>query len=216
MLNRFTDRQEAGKLLAEQLEPYTNRPDVIVLGLARGGVPVAYEIAKALAVPLDIFVVRKLGVPHDEEFAMGAIAPGDTVIFNDEVIEGLYIGEHIIKQVIQQEKEELERREHLYRGDLPPPDIIDKTVILVDDGIATGASIRAAIAALDKQHPTCIIVATPVAAASICDEIARLVNTLICPLKPDHFDAVGQWYTDFPQVTDNEVIALLAKARKDK
>ena len=171
--------------------------------------PVAYEIAKALHVALDIFIVRKLGVPHTEEFAMGAIASGDTVIFNTDVIECLFIGEHTIKEVIQKEKQELKRRETLYRGQRPPPTITNKTIILVDDGIATGATMQAAIAALRKQQPARIVVAVPVAPPPICDMIATLVDSFVCPLRPPHFDAVGQWYSDFPQTSDAEVIQLL-------
>lgn len=213
MINQFTDRHEAGMLLAEQLKDYAHKPNVLVLGLPRGGVPVAYEIAKSLKAPLDVFIVRKLGVPHNEEFAMGAIASGGTIVFNDEVIEGLYISEHTIKLVIQAQKEELQRRELLYRGKEPFPSIIGKTVILVDDGVATGATMRAAISALNKLKPARMVVAIPVAAATTYDEIVGLVDQVICPLQPMHFDAVGEWYLNFPQTTDAEVIDLLAKAK---
>lgn len=213
MINQFTDRHEAGMLLADQLKDYAHRSDVLVLGLPRGGVPVAYEIAKALNAPLDVFIVRKLGIPHNEEFAMGAIASGGTVVFNDEIIEGLYISEHTIKLAIQSQKEELQRRETLYRSSRPFPNIVGKTIILVDDGIATGASMRAAISALNKLKPARIIVAIPVAAATTYAEIAGLVDQVICPLQPIQFDAVGEWYLDFPQTTDTEVIDLLGKAR---
>jgi len=211
-MEKFYDRREAGKVLAKQLEPYAKRNDVIVLALPRGGVPVAYEISKALAAPLDIFVVRKLGVPGYEELAMGAIAIHGGIVLNEEVIAGLGISQGMIDRVIQTEQQELQRRELAYRGNRPFPAFTDKTIILVDDGIATGATMRAAIEALKQQKPARIIVAAPVAARTTCEEIALLVDDIICPLRPFNLQGVGAWYTDFSQTTDVEVHELLAKA----
>lgn len=204
-MNGFSNRQQAGQILANSLTAYANRKDVIVLGLARGGVPVAYEVAKALKLPLDVFIVRKLGVPDQEEFAFGAIAMGGIVVFNHDVMQELYLSERDINQVIDKETQELARREKLYLGDRPHPIITDKTVILIDDGIATGATMKAAILALKQQKPAAIILAVPVAASSTCQELASLVDQLICPLQPTFFNAVGSWYDDFSQTTDEEV-----------
>lgn len=211
-MEKFYDRTEAGKILAKELKAYAKRSDVIVLALPRGGVPVAYEIAKALTVPLDILVVRKLGVPGHEELAMGAIATHNSIVFNQEIINNLNISKSIINQVIQSEKKELKRREVAYRGDRPFPELTDKTVILVDDGIATGATMRAAIVALGEQQLAQLIVAVPVAAVSTCEEIAALVDQFVCPLRPTYFYGVSMWYTYFSQTTDEEVYELLAKA----
>lgn len=214
-MEKFTDRREAGITLAEHLKNYANNPDVIVLALPRGGVPVAYEVAKALNVPLDVFIVRKLGVPGHEELAMGAIASGGTVIFNEEIIQSLFISKEAIERVTQSEEEELKRRELMYRGKRPFPDLKDKIIILVDDGIATGATMRAAIKGLYKREPANIVVAIPVAALSTYEEMSDLVDKIICPLKPVNFYAVGLWYMDFSQTSDAEVSELLAKAREN-
>lgn len=211
-MEKFLDRYEAGKVLAEHLKSYVKKSNVIVLALPRGGVPVAYEIAKALFIPLDIFVVRKLGVPGHEELAMGAIATGGTVVFNDEIIRELHISKSAIDQVIQLEQQELQRRELTYRGNRPFPTLKDKTIILVDDGIATGATMRAAIKALRQQNPASIIMAVPVAAFSTCVEMEGLVDKIICPLKPHQFYAVGAWYENFSQTSDEEVFELLKNA----
>lgn len=204
----FHDRCEAGKVLAVQLQSYAKRGDAIVLALPRGGVPVAYEIAKALALPLDIFVVRKLGVPGHEELAMGAIAAGG-VVFNSDILAQLNISQAAIDNVIQAEQQELQRRMQAYRGDHPFPVLTHKTVILVDDGMATGATMRAAIQSIRQQKPARIVVAVPVAAREASEEIAREVEELVCPLKPRRFSSVGMWYVDFSQTTDEEVRALL-------
>ncbi|AUH71739.1 phosphoribosyltransferase [Legionella sainthelensi] len=208
----YSDRYQAGIVLADLLKDYARRSDVIILALPRGGVPVAYEIAKKLSLKLDIFIVRKLGVPGHEEFAMGAIASGGIVVLNEEVLSTLHIKKEAINQVIQSEQDELSRRELVYRGNQYLPELMEKTVILVDDGIATGYTMRAAIAALRQKHPAKIIIAVPVAARSTCDELAPLVETIICPLQPANFYAVGLWYNDFSQTTDEEVIKLLASS----
>ncbi|HSW93280.1 MAG TPA: phosphoribosyltransferase [Gammaproteobacteria bacterium] len=208
-MEKFFDRHAAGMVLAEQLKSYSKNPNAIVLALPRGGVPVAYEIAKALSVPLDVFVVRKLGVPEHEELAMGAIATGGTVVFNDEIVRELHISKFAIDQVIQSEQEELKRRESAYRGNRPFPVLKDKTIILVDDGIATGATMRAAIMALRKQNPANIVMAVPVAPFSTCVEMEGWVDKIICPLKPYQFYAVGAFYENFSQTSDEEVFELL-------
>lgn len=211
-MDKFTDRQEAGTILAEYLKDYANQSNVIILALPRGGVPVAYEIATALAIPLDIFIVRKLGVPGHEELAMGAIASGGTVIFNELLISALNLDQSSIDLVLQAEQKELLRRELLYRGDRPFPKLLDKTIILVDDGIATGSTMFAAVKALRKYKPASIIIAVPVAARETCEEMTQLVEKVICPLQPINFYAVGLWYENFIQTSDNEVIELLEKS----
>lgn len=208
----FADRREAGKVLADLLAPYANRDDVIVLALPRGGVPVAYEIAKALHAPLDVFIVRKLGVPWHEELAMGAIASPQTVVFNEKVIRSLGISQEDVDNVIQIESQELRRRNKVYRGGRPFPELTHKTIILVDDGIATGATMRAAIQALHEQNPSEIIVAVPVAALDTCEELARTVDQFVCPLTPDDLYAIGAWYGDFSQTEDEEVRELLSES----
>lgn len=212
-MDRYRDRKEAGQVLAQKLQAYANRNDVIVLALPRGGVPVGFEIAKSLGVPLDVFIVRKLGVPGYSELAMGAIAMGGAQVFNDDVIREFSISKEEIKAVITSEEAELERRVFAYRGDHPFPSLHDKTVILVDDGIATGATMRAAVKALRQLQPTSIIIAVPVAAKDMCESIQLLVNELICPLRPPFFHAVGAWYDDFSQTEDEEVYTLLKEAR---
>lgn len=211
-MDKFIDRQHAGIVLAELLREYANQSNVIVLALPRGGVPVAYEVAMALSIPLDIFIVRKLGVPGYEELAMGAIASGGTVIINEPLMNQLNLNQASIDAVLDSEQKELVRREHLYRGGRPFPELLGKTIILVDDGIATGSTMHAAVKALRKFKPVSIIIAVPVAARATCDEMAKLVDKIICPLKPINFHAVGLWYENFSQTSDNEVIELLGKA----
>lgn len=207
------DRAEAGQLLASKLKQYSKRDDVIILALPRGGVPVAYQVAKTLDLPLDIFLVRKLGVPGQEELAMGAIASGGVRVLNHDIIEALQIPESIIASVAAKEQNELERREKFYRLDAPPIDVTNKTVILIDDGLATGATMRAAAEVLKQQQVTRIVIGVPVAAESTCRELSQLVDEMICVLTPEPFYGVGYWYDDFSQTSDNEVIELLRKAR---
>lgn len=208
-MDKFSDRHEAGKILASLLQAYSKNPNVIILALPRSGVPVASEIAKSLSAPLNVFIVRKLGVPGHEELAMGAIASGNSIIFNEDILNQLNIPETEIQKVIHSEKKELARRESVYRGKKSFPKLIEKIIILVDDGIATGASIKVAIKALKKQKPEKLIVAVPVAAHSTINEISVLVDEVICPLRPLDFYAVGVWYHDFSQTTDEEVFQLL-------
>jgi putative phosphoribosyl transferase len=212
----YQDRSEAGRLLATKLTAYAHRRDVLVLALPRGGVPVAYEVAKALHAPLDVFVVRKLGVPGHEELAMGAIATGDVCVLNEQVVQMLHISGSVIDAVATEERKELERREHLYRDNRPPPDVHDRIVILVDDGLATGATMRAAVAALRQQHPARIVVAVPVAAPSTCEELGAEVDEIICAQTPTPFFGVGYWYVDFSQTTDKEVYDLLARSEQER
>ncbi len=209
---KFRDRVEAGQLLAEQLTPYADRPDVIVLALPRGGVPVAYEIATRLHVPLDVFLVRKLGTPGQPELAMGAIATGGARVLNDDVIRYLDVPPRVIEAVARDEQIELERRERAYRGNRPPPDLHNKIVILVDDGLATGSSMRAAVAAVRTQSPTRIVVAVPLAAPSTSEEFKNEVDEIICLRTPEPFSAVGLWYEDFSQTPDEDVRELLLRA----
>ncbi|HEV8712414.1 MAG TPA: phosphoribosyltransferase [Candidatus Binatia bacterium] len=207
----FRNRYEAGRLLAAKLSAYANRPDVLVLALPRGGVPVAYEVARALGAPLDVFLVRKLGVPGYEELAMGAVATGGVRVLNDQVVDGLRIPDYMIDAVAAREQQELARRERLYRGERPPPDVRGRTVILVDDGLATGATMHAAIQALRQQQPARIVVAVPTAAPETCDELRAEVDDVICAITPEPFYAVGLWYEDFSQTTDDEVRDLLTR-----
>jgi putative phosphoribosyl transferase len=212
MLTHFHNRTEAGKLLAEQLMTYANSNDVLVLALPRGGVPVAFEVASALHAPLDVIIVRKLGVPWQEELAMGAIATGGVRILNNDVVQFLDIPDEVINKIAAQEQQELERRERLYRGERSVYDIHGRTVILVDDGIATGATMHAAVVALKQRQPTRIIIAVPTAAPSTCDEFAAEVDELVCVIRPEPFIAVGYWYREFAQTSDEEVRSLLAQA----
>lgn len=205
----YVNRQQAGQVLADLLHDYAVKENSLILALPRGGVPVAYEIATKLCLPMDIFIVRKLGVPGHEEYAMGAIASGGVVVFNEDVVQGLHINSTAIEEVLQKEERELERREQVYRANKSPLQLTGKTVILVDDGIATGYTMRAAIAALKQKNPAELIVAVPVAARSTCAEMANLVNKIICPLQPANFYAVGLWYDDFSQTSDEEVMHLM-------
>lgn len=208
----FRDRVEAGRALALRLQSYARRADVLVLALPRGGVPVAYEVAEALDAPLDVFLVRKLGVPGHEELAMGALASGGVRLLNESVVRQLGISPAAIDAVAENEQRELERRERLYRGGRPAPNVRDRTVILVDDGLATGSSMRAAAAALRRLHPARIVVAVPIAAESTCAEFRHEVDEVICAATPEPFYSVGQWYVDFRQTTDEEVRELLARS----
>ncbi|MBW4448420.1 MAG: phosphoribosyltransferase [Spirirestis rafaelensis WJT71-NPBG6] len=208
----FKDRTAAGKLLAEKLVAYANRSDALVLALPRGGVPVAFEVAKALNAPLDVFVVRKLGVPGQKELAMGAIADGGVRILNEDIIRDEKIDPEAIEKVTVEEQQELQRRQNLYRGDRPKPVIQGRTILLIDDGLATGATMRAAIAALHKQQPAKIVVGVPTSSPQTCQEIKSQVDEIICAQTPSPFYSVGFWYEKFPQTTDQEVRDLLNQA----
>jgi putative phosphoribosyl transferase len=209
---RFRDRSDAGQQLASQLMHYAGRTDVVVLALPRGGVPVGYEVAAVLRAPLDVFLVRKLGVPAHRELAMGAIASGGVRVINDRVVRPLGISEAVIEEVEAEERRELDRREHEYRAGRPALDVREKTVILVDDGLATGATMRAAITALRVLGPARVVVAVPVGAADVCAEFAREADETICAVEPEPFYGVGMWYADFSQTTDDEVRGLLARS----
>ena len=211
----FRDRRHAGRVLAQILAGYANRSDVIVLALPRGGVPVAYEVAKALHAPLDVFVVRKLGVPGHEEYAMGAIASGGVRVLNDEVVRRLGIPDAAVDAVTRYEQGELERRERLYRAGRPLPDLRGRTVIVVDDGLATGSTMLAAVRALRAQQPARIVVAVPTAAAETCAQLRSEADEVVCATTPEPFRAVGTWYDDFSQTSDEEVRELLARAEQD-
>jgi predicted phosphoribosyltransferase len=213
MEGKFQNRAEAGRQLAEKLIAYRRHANAIVLGLPRGGVPVAYEVAARLELPLDVFVVRKLGVPGYEELAMGAIASGNVLVLNDDVMRALPDAEAILEAVRAREKFELQRRETRYRQGRPIPDLKDRVVILVDDGLATGATMRAATAALRKQGVGRIVVAVPVGAPETCREIESVADETICVATPPFFQGVGQFYEDFSQTSDEEVRELLAKGR---
>jgi predicted phosphoribosyltransferase len=209
----FRNRKEAGRELAKKLERYARRDDVIVLALPRGGVPVGFEVAQFLGAPLDVFLVRKLGVPGYEELAMGAIATGGVRVLNQSVVSALRVSPETIDQVTAREEEELKRRENLYRGTKDPVAVRGKTVIVVDDGLATGSTMRAAVMALKGLHPAEIVVAAPVAARDTCDSFVNDVDSAcISVLTPEHFDGVGRWYLDFSQTNDDEVRQLLAAA----
>ncbi len=209
MTTRFRNRAEAGHLLAQKLIAYAYRPDVLVLGLPRGGVPVAFEVAKALQVPLDIWLVRKLGVPTQKELAMGAIATGGVRVLNQEVVNWLGISDEVIDKVAAQEQQELERRNQVYRGNRPAPDVRNRTIILVDDGLATGSTMHAAITSLRQQQPDRIIVAVPVAPPSVYKDFKHEADEIVCLQTPELFHAIGVWYVDFSQTTDQEVRDLL-------
>ncbi len=215
MPRAFRDRIEAGQRLANRLTDYADRDDVLVLALPRGGVPVGYEVARALRVPLDVFVVRKLGVPAHEELAMGAIASGGVQVVNQEVLDVLDVPDEVVEAVAARELKELERRERSYRGERPAPNVRGRTVILVDDGLATGSTMRAAVAALRRLGPDRIIVAVPTAAPSTCEEFQYIADECVCEITPEPFRAVGLWYDDFSQTTDDEVRTLLERAAHD-
>ncbi len=208
----FRNRTEAGQKLAQQLRHYANRPDVLVLGLPRGGVPVAFEVAKALHAPLDVVLVRKLGLPGQEELAMGAIASGGRRVLNEALVQGLDIPQYVIEAVTAREQQELARRERLYRGNRHGFDVRGRTVILVDDGLATGATMLAAIVALRQQHPARVVVAVPVAPPDVCRELHAVADEVVCLLTPQHFLGVGSWYEDFSPTTDAQVRGLLEQA----
>lgn len=209
---RFRDRSEAGQRLAEKLTEYADQPELLVLGLPRGGVPVAFEVAQALNAELDIFLVRKLGLPGHEELAMGAIASGDIRVLNEQVMEMANVSSAVVDAVAKREQRELERREREYRGDRAPPKVRDRTVLLVDDGLATGSTMRAAAEALKHEGPRRLVVAVPVAAAETCDAFRDLVDEVVCAITPEPFHAVGLWYDDFSQTTDDEVRELLRRS----
>jgi len=209
---RYQDRHDAGRFLATLLDRYAGRPDVIVLGLPRGGVPVAAEVARHLGAPLDVFVVRKLGVPGYEELAMGALASGGVRVLNEEVVRELGISGDAIDAVADVQARELARREQVYRGGRPPLDLAGRTVILVDDGLATGSTMRAAVAGLRQRGPSRVVIAVPVAATSTCEALAGEVDDIVCGQTPEPFLAVGLWYADFSQTTDEEVRAELERA----
>jgi predicted phosphoribosyltransferase len=214
MPSRFRNRREAGRLLAAKLAAYAHRPDVVVLALPRGGVPVAYEVAHALGASLDVFLVRKLGVPGQEELAMGAVASGGVRVINEPVVRALRIPPELIDAGAAREQEEIARQERLYRGDRPPPDIRGRTVILVDDGLATGATMLAAVKALRQQQPARIIVAAPIASRETCEELQSEVDDIVCAVTLDPFYAVGLGYQDFSQTSDDEVRDLLRAAHQ--
>ena len=214
MKTQFLDRTEAGQFLAETLSTYANRDDVVVLALPRGGVPVAAEVAKKLNAPLDVFVVRKLGLPGHPELAMGAIASGGVRVFNGEVVNALRISDEVIDAVSAEELIELQRREKAYRAGLPPLDVEGKTVIVVDDGVATGSTMLAAVSALRQLNAARIVVAAPVIAASTYSDTQRAADEVAAVMMPEHFYAVGQWYEDFFQTSDQEVRDLLAEASR--
>ena len=213
MSRLFQDRMEGGRALAELLGAYAHRKDVLILALPRGGVPVAFEVAQALNLPMDVFVVRKLGLPTNEELAMGALASGNVRVLNEEVVNSFGITESIIEAVAEEERVELERRERLYRGDAPFPAVGDKAVLLVDDGLATGSTMRAAVAALRRQHPNRIVVAVPVAPPSTCEILRSEADEVVTVATPEPFYAVGQWYKVFDQTTDWQVRDLYERSK---
>jgi predicted phosphoribosyltransferase len=212
MADRFRDRREAGARLAERLAAYAGRPDVIVLALPRGGVPVASEVARTLRAPLDVFLVRKLGVPFHRELAMGAIASGGVRVLNTAIVDALGIPTEVIDAVAREEEAELARREREYRGDRSTPDVRGKIVLLVDDGLATGATMRAAATALRRLGPARVVVAVPTASPDACAEMAEVADEVVCAETPAPFLAVGAWYDDFSETTDQDVRRLLAQA----
>jgi predicted phosphoribosyltransferase len=208
----FRDRQDAGRVLAGLLQKYRDRPDVVVLALPRGGVPVAYEVARALHAPLDIFTVRKLGVPGHEELAMGAIASGGLMVLVDDVVRGLALSPAVIQQAAEREGRELLRRETTYREGRPGIDVTGRTVIVVDDGLATGATMRAAALAVREHDPARVVVAVPVASPQTCEQVQEVADEVVCSITPRPLRAVGLWYEDFSPTTDEEVRELLARA----
>jgi putative phosphoribosyl transferase len=211
----FRNREQAGRALAERLTQYASRSDVVVLALPRGGLPVAVEVAAALRAPLDVFVVRKLGTPGQPELAMGAIASGGVRVLNDEVIRVLGLTEDAIDRVAHVEQQELERREQLYRAGRPVPSLADQVVILVDDGLATGSTMRAAVHAVRQHRPSKVVVAVPTGAAETCDAFRQEADEVVCVIAPEAFGAVGAWYEEFPQISDEEVRDLLEKSSRE-
>ncbi len=211
----FSDRRAAGAVLAQRLVAYAGRPDVIVLGLPRGGVPVAFEVARELGAPLDVFVVRKLGLPGHEELAMGAVASGGIVVLNQDLIRTLGVPDSDVARVLGVEQREVERREREYRDDRPPAAVAGKIVILVDDGLATGSSMLAAVEALKENHPARLVAAVPVGAADTCNALGRYADDVVCVITPDPFYGLGAWYADFRQTTDDEVRGLLWRAERE-
>ncbi|AKB53521.1 MULTISPECIES: phosphoribosyltransferase [Methanosarcina] len=209
----FEDRVDAGKKLAKELSKYANRSDVLILALPRGGVPVAFEVAKELNVKMDVFIVRKLGVPGNEELAMGAISSDNVLVLNEDIVKSFQIPERVINMVAENELKELKRRERTYRGDRPKPEISGSTVILVDDGLATGATMRAAASAIKTKNPAKIVVAVPTGAPDTCEIFKKEVDEVICMATPEPFYGVGAWYGNFSQTTDEDVCELLDKAR---
>jgi putative phosphoribosyl transferase len=214
----FRDRAEAGRVLATKLTGFAGRGDVVVLALPRGGAVVGYEVAQALNAPLDVFVVRKLGTPGQPELAMGAIASGGVIALNPDVVHALNIPDEVIRHVAAREQQEVERREREYRGNRPPLPLPHQVIILVDDGLATGSTMRAAVTAVRDRDPAAIVVAAPVAAASTCGELRSEseVDHVICLVTPEHFQAVGQWYEEFPQISDEEVRELLERSTAEQ
>ena len=211
-MSRFRDRREAGRILARRLSRYVSRSNVIVLGLPRGGVPVAYEVAHALGAPLDVFIVRKIGHPWNEELALGAVASGGVEILDRDFAHQLGTSDEQLNRIVARERRELERREWLYRGDRPFPDLAGKTTIVVDDGLATGASMRAAVQALRSSHPASIVVAVPAASREACARISQMADECVCVMTPEPFYGVGAWYDDFSHTSDGEVLELLEGA----
>jgi len=214
-MERFLDRRDGGRQLAAKLSEYADQPDVIALALPRGGVPVAHEVARVLDVPLDLLIVRKLGLPGREELAIGAIASGGIRILNEDIVHALSVDPEVIDRVTEQEMEELQRRQQQYRGDRAALEVRDRTVILIDDGLATGASMLAAVQALRTRNPARIIVAVPAAAPQAIDLLRKKVDKIVCVMAPDPFEGVGKWYEDFSQTTDEEVRMLLEKSDKN-
>lgn len=212
MVQILTDRQDAGRRLASELSKYAGRDDTIVLGLPRGGVVVAFEVARALGAPLDIFLVRKLGAPGQEELAVGAIASGGIRVMNEDVVRALGLTESRIEAIAAREQAVLDHRERLYRGQSKPPDLAGKVVILVDDGLATGASMRTAIRSLKSRAPARVVVAVPTAPPDTCAVLAREVDETVCLMTPEPFYSIGSWYLDFSQTSDEDVVELLQKA----
>jgi predicted phosphoribosyltransferase len=211
-MERFKDRKDAGRVLARKLSAYAGQTDVLILALPRGGVPVAYEVALALNAPLDIFLVRKLGLPGREELAIGAIASGGIRVLNEDIIRALGVPEEVINIVARNELQELQRREHNYRGDRPTPELRSRKVILIDDGLATGASMRAAVVGVRAQHPARIIIAVPAAAPELCDAFQFEVDEMVCAMTPEPFYGLSRWYEDFSQTNDEEVRMFLREA----
>jgi putative phosphoribosyl transferase len=211
---RFKDRYDAGRRLAAALAPYAGRPNLLVLALPRGGVPVGYEVARALNAPLDVMLVRKLGVPGHEELAMGAIASGGVRVLSDDIVRALGIPDRLIATAAANEERELLRREQVYREGRPLPDVPGKTIILVDDGLATGSTMRAAAQAIQAQHPERLVIAVPVAPQETCESLLHVADDVVCATVPEPFFAVGNWYDDFSQITDTEVRELLRRATR--